>query len=138
MVRAGTIPLLLILFILALPAQALTGETIDGKQSVSTELTDGSVTLWLKAGAFDPLADPVPGPSWLHRSSTHPYHVVQFDGPVLPQWRASAEDLGVELLQYLPDHAFFARVPKDTVDDLREVDHVRYVGPIHPVYRIHP
>ncbi len=138
MVRAGTIPLLFILFILALPAQALTGETIDDKEAHSTEGTDGSVTLWLKAGAFDPLADPVPGPSWLHRSSTHPYHVVQFDGPVLPEWRNSAETLGVELLQYLPDHAFFARVPKEAVDDLREVDHVRYVGPIHPVYRIHP
>jgi len=136
--RAGTIPILLILIILAFPAQALTGASPDGRMDPGTEATDVGVTLWLKAGAFDPLVDPVPGPSYLHRSSTHPYYVVQFDGPVLPAWRDDVEALGVELVAYLPDHAFFAWVPRDVVDDLRDVEHVRYVGPIHPAYRIHP
>ncbi|UCC92410.1 MAG: S8 family serine peptidase [Thermoplasmata archaeon] len=136
--RARTIPLLFILIMLALPAQALTGEAPDGSVDPPGPVVDDGVILWLKAGAFDPLEDPVPGPRYLHRSSTHPYYVVQFDGPVLPAWRDSVEALGVQLLQYLPDHAFFTRVPTTSVDELRQVDHVRYVGPIHPAYRVHP
>ncbi len=123
---------------LALPGQALATGGADGGTGTGSGLSDGGGTLWLKAGAFDPLTDPVPGPSWLHRASTHPYYVVQFDGPVMPMWRDTVEGLGVDLLQYLPDHAFFARVPRDALDEVGEVDHVRYVGPIHPAYRIHP
>jgi uncharacterized membrane protein/subtilisin family serine protease len=136
--RAGTIPLLLILIILAVPAQALSGAAPGNPSSDGPAVQGTSGILWLKAGAFDPLSDPVPGPAWLHRPSTHPYYVVQFDGPVLPSWREEAEALGVEFLQYLPENSFFSRVPRDSIDDLEEVEHVRYVGPIHPAYRIHP
>ncbi len=136
--RARTIPIILILIILAFPAQALGGPSQGGSPDQGSDAGDDGVILWLKAGAFDPLVDPVPGPRWLQVTSTHPYHLVQFDGPVLPAWRDQVLALGVDLVAYLPDHAFFARVPDGALEDLREVEHVRYVGPIHPAYRIHP
>ncbi len=136
--RFGTLFLLFVMVILAFPGQAITGAGPDGSLDPVQRDADEGLVLWLKAGAFDPLAEPVPGPSWLHRSSTHPYYVVQFDGPVLPAWREAAEELGVVLMQYLPDHAFFAWLPRGAADDLRDVDHVRYVGPVHPAYRVHP
>lgn len=136
--RAGTIPLLLVLMMLAVPAQAMVGGgSADPGDGGGRDEAD-RVVLWLKAGAFDPLVDPVPGPSWLHRGSTHPYHIIQFDGPALPGWREDVEDLGVVLLQYLPENAFFARIPAGSVDDVRRADHVRYVGPIHPAFRVQP
>lgn len=38
------------------------------------------------------------------------YYIVQFTGPVEPAWRAAAEAAGAELLGYLPDFAFKARL----------------------------
>jgi len=136
--RAGTVPLLLVLLLLALPAQAMVGGGPSGPGDDGDPPQAEPVILWLKAGAFDPLTDPAPGPAWLHRGSTRPYYIVQFDGPVLPEWRDDVEALDVVLLQYLPENAFFARVPATSVDDVRHVDHVRYVGPIHPAYRVQP
>lgn len=135
--RARTVAPLLVLFLMAVPAQALMGVSDGGAGDIELD-DDGRVVLWLKAGAFDPLVEPPTGPSWLHATTTHPYYVVQFDGPVRSSWREPLEALGVRFLQYLPDHAFFARVPRDALDDLAEADHVRYVGPIHPAYRVHP
>ncbi len=96
------------------------------------------VQLYLKAGTFDPVADHAPGPLWLHQSSTHPYYVIQFDGPIQKAWRDAVADLGVELLDYLPDFGYFARVPRSAMGGLEGLDHLRYIGPAHPAYRIDP
>jgi uncharacterized membrane protein/subtilisin family serine protease len=98
---------------------------------------EGSV-LKLKAGHFDPVKDPAPGPTWLKARSTHPYYLVQFDGIVRTEWVGDVGKLDVKLLQYLPDNAFFATVPKASLDDLRSLDSIRYVGPIHPAFRVSP
>ena len=130
---------LLVLLLLVAPAQSLgagAGED-DGGGGVHGA-PDAPSHLHLRAGVFDPLTDPVPGPSWLHSKSTHPYYVIQFDGPVMPAWRDGVEALGVQLLSYLPDNAFYARLPSSATKDVLEVEHVRYVGPAHPAYRVHP
>jgi len=95
-------------------------------------------SLYLKAGTFDPATDGAPGPSSLHMRSTHPYYVLQFDGPIQRAWRDAARDAGAELLGYLPDWGYFARIGASDVDVVRELDHVRYLGPAHPAYRIDP
>ena len=136
--RMGAVLLTVILMLMASPAMVHSSSGTGGPgEGLQGSSSDG-VLLYLKAGTFDPVREPVPGPSWLHARSTHPYYVVQFDGPVLPDWISEVEDIGVVLLQYLPDHAFFAKVPKGAVDDLKGTEHVRYVGPVHPAYRIFP
>ena len=96
------------------------------------------IYLFLKAGTFDPLADPAPGPAALHERSTAPYFVVQFDGPIQKAWREAFAGTGAKLLSYLPDFAYFARVPAASVGRVRALDHVRYLGPAHLAYRVDP
>lgn len=94
--------------------------------------------LFLDAGTFDPATDAAPGPSALHMRSTHPYYVLQFDGPVQKAWRDAANEAGAELLGYLPNWGYFARVGASDLDAVRALDHLRYLGPAHPAYRIDP
>jgi subtilisin family serine protease len=94
--------------------------------------------LYLKAGTFDPLTEPAPGPSGLMADPTHPYYVIQYDGPIQKAWREAAAEAGVELLDYIPDFGYFARIPRDRLIDARSLDHLRYIGPAHLAYRIHP
>jgi uncharacterized membrane protein len=116
----------------------MAGDGTDGDPSNGGLGEDPSTDLYLKAGIYDPLSDEAPGPSFLLGGSTHPYYLVQFDGPIKGEWTKEVGDLGVSLLQYLPDFGFFTRMPRDAVDDVRNLEHVRHVGPIHPAFRIHP
>ena len=124
--------------LLAAPAQAVLSAS--GAATGGTPIAPSSapVMLYLKAGTFDPASDPAPGPAALHAPSTAPFYVVQFDGPVQKAWRDALEGLGATLLEYLPDFAYFARVPDGAVSGVKALPHVRYVGPAHPAYRLHP
>ncbi len=66
------------------------------------------------------------------------YYIVQFTGPVEPAWRAAAEALGAELLGYLPDFAFKARMTPAAGRAVEELDEVAWVGLFHPAYKLHP
>lgn len=110
----------------------------DGAPGTPTADGGDGIMLYLKAGTFDPVVDKGPGPSWLRDMSTHPYYVVQFDGPIQKAWRDAAAEAGADLLDYLPDWGYFARIRMGDLDNVRELDHVRYVGPAHLAYRIDP
>ncbi len=64
------------------------------------------------------------------------YVIVQFDGPVLPQWRESLIQAGATVLDYVPDFAFIVRLAQDKQDMVRALAHVRWVGPYAADYRI--
>ncbi len=97
-----------------------------------------SVPLYMRAGTFDPVLDAPPGPAALQQPSTAPYHVVQFDGPIQRAWREDLAALGVSTVAYLPDWAYVACVPSGRAGEVEALPHVRYVGPAHPAYRLHP
>ena len=94
--------------------------------------------LYLQAGTFDPALDAAPGPAALHLSSTAPFYVVQFDGPVQRAWREALSALGARTMAYLPDWGYVVRVPRGMAGEVAALAHVRYVGPVHPAYRLHP
>jgi hypothetical protein len=95
----------------------------------------------LKYADFDPLAGEPALPPDL-RTAPHPnqvaYYLVQFDGPVQPEWRAGLEALGMEAMEYVPDFAFLIRATPEMADTAAHLDHVRWVGLFHPAYRIDP
>jgi subtilisin family serine protease len=100
---------------------------------------DPVVRLRLQAGSFDPrrAAPPLPGP--LTIGSTSPYLIVQFAGPVRPEWRAALEAAGVEVLDYLPDYAYVVRLPVAVHRaTLSRLPGVRWVGDLLPAYRLAP
>jgi uncharacterized membrane protein/subtilisin family serine protease len=131
-------PALLVLLVLALGPLGAAVPTDEGPGPAREVVTYGSVSLYLKAGVFDPLTDPAPGPAGLKVDGTHPYYVIQFDGPIQRAWREAAVDAGVDLLEYLPDFGYFAKIARSSMEDARDLPHVRYIGPAHLAYRVAP
>lgn len=102
--------------------------------------TAGRPRILLTAGAFDPLAEEsaaghlesqpaVDGPG---------YYIVQFDGPILEAWKHGVRALGAELLDYVPDFAFVARMTSEAAERVRSASHVRWIGPYQASYKVSP
>jgi subtilisin family serine protease len=66
------------------------------------------------------------------------YAIVQFSGPILPEWRNRLAATGATVLDYVPDYAFIVRFARERWDELRAVPHVRWVGAYAANYRISP
>jgi hypothetical protein len=64
--------------------------------------------------------------------------LVQFDGAVEPAWRAELRSRGVELLKYVPDDAFIAKFNNVSLDKIRALSFVRWVGHYRPDHKVHP
>lgn len=99
----------------------------------------GDPCVRLKYATFDPLIAEPAIPSDL-RASPAPgepaYHIVQFQGPVEPSWRDELGSLGAEILDYLPDFAYVVRMTPEVADQVRGLEHVRWIGLYHPAYCI--
>ena len=102
--------------------------------------------LLLKADAFDPLqrqpALPDIGPHDLTaaaypRGGRHAY-IVQFAGPILPEWFDRLQQTGAEALTYLPHNAYVVRLTEAQRARLDALPNVRWVGDFHPGYKIDP
>ena len=129
---------LLIFLVLTLGPLGAAVPATDGPVEAQDDVQTNAQLLYLKAGVFDPLTDPAPGPSGLMRDSTRPYHVVQYDGPIQKDWRDAAARAGIDLLEYLPDFGYFAKIPAGSMADAKDLEHVRYIGPAHLAYRVDP
>jgi len=93
--------------------------------------------LRLRAGDFDPL-DGIPLPKELLTNGRVEYYIVQFDGPIDAKWVKSIEDLGCEIIWYLPDDAYLVYAPGTSQSEISMQPHVRYVGPYHTGYKLSP
>jgi serine protease AprX len=95
----------------------------------------------LKVATFSPGAEPaVPaslrdGAEVAGRSR---YYLVQFRGPVEEAWKAQAAKLGAELLEYVPDYTFKARMTPAVAQQVGRLADVTWVGRFHPAYKLSP
>jgi len=64
-------------------------------------------------------------------------HLIQFEGPVQPEWREALQELGVDLLSYVPDDTFIADTAGVPPGQLRHLDFIRWVGPYKPEHKVH-
>ncbi len=99
--------------------------------------------LRLDAGTFAPAAgDQLDLPAGLTVASyargQRGYYVVQFSGPVQAQWKAAAEAAGAELLDYLPDYAFKARMNPAQAARVERLADVAWVGIFQPAFKLSP
>ncbi len=62
--------------------------------------------------------------------------LVQFNGPVLAEWKDTVQAGGVRLYDYIPEHAFIAHLDAQSADWLRSLPFVRWVGDYYPAYRM--
>ncbi|MGO9527263.1 MAG: choice-of-anchor D domain-containing protein [Verrucomicrobiia bacterium] len=69
--------------------------------------------------------------------------LIQFRGPVIPQWLQQVESVGgVDVISYVPNNAYLIRLDQAAEDKLRTLEGlggpVQWMGPYHPYYKIHP
>lgn len=65
-------------------------------------------------------------------------YLVQFTGPVQPEWRTAIAERGVRLLRYVPDDAFVANLDRVQLSDLESLAYVHWIGPYEPKHKVHP
>jgi hypothetical protein len=102
------------------------------------------IRIQLLRASFDPLDEQPALPAGLlapalaDDARSVQYALIQFRGPIQPTWREQATALGAELLDYIPDYAYVARLQPGAAPALRALPAVRWLGPFHPAYRLSP
>ncbi|MBN8722821.1 MAG: S8 family serine peptidase [Acidobacteria bacterium] len=98
----------------------------------------------LRGFNFDPLTeDPASefatSNGYLERRSSEPdYHIVQFVGPVKDKWLKDIAEMGGEVVQYIPNQAFFVYADAKAMERIANYPKVRWTGEFQPVYKVHP
>ena len=109
--------------------------------SVTRADSEEGVTIYLKNDRFDPLSG---GPEVeAERSSSlsvggPAIYLLQFEGPVLDEWKETVQEAGVRLYGYVPDYTFVVRADPGAIEGVRDLPFVRWVGPYRPEYRQAP
>jgi hypothetical protein len=102
----------------------------------------GPMTINLVQGySFDPLEKSPALPQNLSApgiSGDHIYCMIQFPGPIRPEWKRAVERLGVELLWYVPRYTFVARAPTAAMGTIAALPEVRWLGIDQPAYKLCP
>ena len=96
--------------------------------------------LYLKAGTFTPAAGQSAAlpPGLTVAAQNSQYWIVQFGGPILPEWRAALEAEGAEVVAYLPDYAYKARMNQGQAKRVEDLQDVVFVGPFVPAFKLSP
>jgi hypothetical protein len=96
------------------------------------------LTLELTCASFDPLsAQPVVAPD-LRAGPENTLYIVQFIVPPLDAMRQDLADSGAVIERYLPHNAYLVSMDADKAKAVASLPHVRWVGPMHPAYKIEP
>ncbi len=103
----------------------------------------GPLTINLVQGySFDPLKEQPQLPAELSvaapRKGEYDYYLIQFPGPIKPEWKASLEKRGVKFLWYVPNYAYVARVPVYRAKEIAALPEVRWMGLDQPAYKLLP
>ncbi|MFN3334400.1 MAG: S8 family serine peptidase, partial [Caldilinea sp.] len=97
----------------------------------------GDNVIFLQAGAFDPLQQPLVDAAGID-GATSPYYLVQFAGPVEQAWLDQVTALGGEALGYIPNDTHIVRMDAAVAARVQQLPNVRWVGPYRASYKIAP
>ena len=64
-------------------------------------------------------------------------YLIQFTGTFDPLWKEQLAAMNVDLLRYVPDDAYVARLANVSVETLRDLPYVQWVGPYRPEHKLH-
>ena len=103
----------------------------------------GQAPIRLKAITFTPARGEQPNiPPGLtiagYGANQRGYYLVQFEGPILESWKTDLAAAGVDILDYVPDFAFKARMTPAQAEQVGRLASVVWVGLFHPAYKLGP
>ncbi len=111
----------------------------------SVTFADDFDTVYLRNGAIDTtttITPPVSAKLRQAKISGAQFWIVQFVGPVKPEWLDGLKRDGLEVVQYLPNNSYVVWGDGTAVDGLTrsvQTDPVRqWAGEYHPAYRLAP
>jgi uncharacterized repeat protein (TIGR01451 family) len=133
------------------PSYALTGDPGDPKpeelrNTDPSQARSEEILVRLANSAFDPLQGIPAGLTALpeglaytpEQATAAGMYIVQFSGPVLPEWKRAIAELGGMLGDYLPDYAFIAFLDPVAFERAQALSFVRWIGPYEPAYKLAP
>jgi hypothetical protein len=65
-------------------------------------------------------------------------YLVQLRDELPPGWRGQIRQLGVQLLRYVPEDTFVARIPAGSMARARALPFVEWIGAYLPEHKVHP
>ncbi len=101
-----------------------------------TDLTDRTVIDFSGAGYRFDTAGGVPVVPVSLRADRPSTYIVQFIGPIKSEWTDQVQSLGGTLSLYTPNYAYLVRMSPPTVQAVRGLPFVTWVGPYEPAYKI--
>ena len=63
-------------------------------------------------------------------------YLIHMKGPVYPEWRKALENLGVKILNYVPNYAYLVQMKPEIKNKAEELSFVDWIGFYHPAYKL--
>ncbi len=114
------------------------------QQGLIVSTLDDPFTLHLGGERFDPLVDPpgsgrAAGP-WEHYQAdpTGDFYLIQFAGPIRPEWLQNARESGMELAQPLHPFSHLVWATQEGIADVGQHTELRWLSPMLPAWKVQP
>ncbi len=65
-------------------------------------------------------------------------YIVHTIGPIAQGWVPTLEDMGVQIMHYMPNYAYRVRMTPESAREVSELYFVDWVGIYHPYYKLQP
>ena len=104
-------------------------------------LNSSAQSIHLNAGAIDPsrAVRPASARAAVLEASGNQLHLVQFDGPIQPEWVAQLKQDGCRIVDYVPENAYLVYGGSAALKSVRaRARHVRWEGAYLAGDKIHP
>lgn len=101
--------------------------TMINLRAVTFDTSEGAPTRSL---AFATAAQPDAG--------TLAHWIVQFVGPILPEWREAVAAAGAAIGDFVPEFAYLVQMTPQTAAQIRQLPYVNWVGLYRPDYKLSP
>ncbi|MEF8874304.1 MAG: S8 family serine peptidase [Candidatus Thermoplasmatota archaeon] len=73
-----------------------------------------------------------------YESSEKGQYIVHMLGPIAPEWREEIENMGIEVMSYIPNYAYRVRMTSEQARELSNMYFVDWIGIYHPDYKLQP
>lgn len=111
----------------------------------SVTLRDDFDTIYLRGTSINPTQQTFPAVvSSLQQTRTadEQFWMVQFVGPIQDDWLDALRQQGLQLVSYMPNHAYVVWGTGEHLTNLEELadrsSFIQWTGPYHPAYRLDP
>ncbi len=115
---------------------ALLSPTLPAMAGSEKESDASMAPVRLKYATFTPGVDEPRPPAGLQAASGDTVRLIRVSGPLSSGQIEALEQAGAQLLSYIPEFTYLARVPGEHLEAVRALPTVTWTGPFHAAYKI--